>query len=101
MRRWLLSMAILGLGSSLALAAAPVSELAGAMDSDNPTTAKQAEQKLFELVQAGAGGDDHDAIAAALAGELDRHSVDTRRQLCEMLSYIGDTRQRSRRWAKP
>jgi len=65
------------------------SALVAALAGENATAAKMARQTLFELVQQVAGGPDADAVAAALAAELDKHNLAARREICHLLSYLG------------
>lgn len=80
------------LEASAALAkskATAVPGLLAAMEGDNPTAAKMAEQTLFQIVQAAAGTADQASVAVALVKELAAHKPATARLVCEHLGFLG------------
>lgn len=67
-----------------------VSLIAG-MDDSDPNEAKRAYHALFHMVQQVLSEQERQVISKKLANELSaKHSIDTRRKLCRLLSYIGN-----------
>jgi len=67
-----------------------ITALLVAMDGQDPDEAKRAYHTLFRMVQRPSIAQARQALSRNLAAELGKkHTIDTRRKLCRLLSYIG------------